>query len=412
MIGKLLRSLADRAKHRLRYDRADLFPAGGRFVRFVARRIGVSRANKKAAERGDFIEHFGVHMPRNNAGDTVLFDVVERLFDKQIGPFDWRLSPLRKRVSREDVNFLNARAKAILVGGGGLFISDSNPDAVSGWQWNLAKEDVEAIEVPLILFAVGYNQFRNGEPFNEHFDAHAAATIEKAGFVGMRNSGSIRGLSQHLPEHLAAKLEFQPCMTTVLRRYHNDAKPCTDKTSNKVMFNLAFDRRKERFGDREKDIFDSVAQAMHRLTEQGKHIVLAVHAWDDDPSVEFVRAHKIKAEIRRLNLDAPADVVKFYSDAPLTIGMRGHSQMIPFGCGNAIFSIVSHPKMGFFLEDIRQPDWGADVYDPDLSEKIVAFVDRFDREQDQIRATIAERQEELWSVTEKNFRKIGGLLAP
>jgi hypothetical protein len=38
--------------------------------------------------------------------------------------------------------------------------------------------------------------------------------------------------------------------------------------------------------------------------------------------------------------------------------MRGHAGMIPFGCGTPIISLVSHPKMAYFLADIERPEWG------------------------------------------------------
>ena len=40
----------------------------------------------------------------------------------------------------------------------------------------------------------------------------------------------------------------------------------------------------------------------------------------------------------------------------LVIGMRGHSQMIPFGVGCKILTLGTHNKMKYFLDDISSPD--------------------------------------------------------
>lgn len=407
MISQQIKSLAGRVRHRLQYHPGDLIPATGRLARFVARRVAVEAENKRLTKTRGYIEHFGVHMPRNNAGDTVLFDAVERLFDKELGPFSWRLTQLRRKVTGEDVSRINAAAKAVLVGGGGLFIADTNPNNQSGWQWKISLEDLKRLKPPLILFAVGYNQFRNSEPFNEVFDKHLEETVRKSIFVGLRNSGSVAGVKRHLPVELQHKVVLQPCMTTVLKYYYPSAQGAAAPTSKDIAINLAFDRREKRFGDKEAHVLSEIAYALRHAVAKGYRLHAAVHAWDDDPMVEFFRREKIPVTIRRLNLDAPAEVVRFYAGMPLTIGMRGHAQMIPFGCGNPIFSIISHDKMRYFLEDIGHSEWGADVNDPTLRTRIMTFIDRFDAERVGIRASIDSKQKELWAVTQANLRTIG-----
>lgn len=402
----------ERLRHGLKYDMGDIIPALSRFVAFALRKLGVAQENKRLLSSRGYIEHYGVHMPRNNAGDTVLFDAVERLFDEQTVPSPWRKVPVRKQVTAEDVARINAQAKAVLVGGGGLFIADSNPDSLSGWQWNIAVEDLRQMEAPLVLFAVGFNQFRGGETFAPIFQEHLELTMDKACFVGLRNSGSQQRLINLLPEKYHAKLSFQPCMTTVLNRYYRPAeiyrKKLTEKT---VVLNLAFDRREQRFGTDEAIILDRIGKALKRIVGSGWKIRAAVHAWDDDAMVEFLREQDIPAEICRLNLSKPEDVVKFYADARLTIGMRGHSQMIPFGCGRSIFSLISHDKMRFFLEDIEQPGWGVEVSDIDLEAKIVQFVEEFPVNEAEFEEKIRLKQDQFWAVTQSNMKTIHGHLA-
>lgn len=349
-------------------------------------------------------------MPRNNAGDTVLFDSIERLFDSALGPFQWRQSQLRREVTEADVDRINNAARAVLVGGGGLFIADTNRNTESGWQWKISLDNLRRIEVPLALFAVGYNQFRHAEQFSPIFNEHLQETVRKSVFVGLRNSGSIRSVQAHLPAELRDKIVYQPCMTTVLKHFYPAARLDRVQCGNDIAVNLAFDRRQRRFGKNEANILAEIAGALRHAVTKGYRLHAAVHAWDDDPMIEFFRRERIPVLIRRLNLDSAEEIVRFYSSMPLTIGMRGHAQMIPFGCGNAIFSIISHEKMRYFLEDIGHPEWGADVDDPHMRERIIAYLDDYALNRNAIVSSIAESQSELWAITRGNLDRIGEFL--
>jgi polysaccharide pyruvyl transferase WcaK-like protein len=87
---------------------------------------------------------------------------------------------------------------------------------------------------------------------------------------------------------------------------------------------------------------------------------------------------------------------------PLTIGARGHAQMIPFGTGNGIISLISHDKLRWFLEDVGLESWGLELLVPNLEEKILERVNAFSEGRHDIANEIAERQDELWKVTHQN----------
>ena len=88
--------------------------------------------------------------------------------------------PLRENVGPALVKYINRTADAVVVGGGGLFLSDTNPNRESGWQWRISLDMLEQLEVPLIVFAVGYNRFYGQPDFEPPFSEHVARTIEKS----------------------------------------------------------------------------------------------------------------------------------------------------------------------------------------------------------------------------------------
>src|SRR3990170_967542 len=97
-----------------------------------------------------------------NYGDTLLFETVRELFEGFAGGDAFEVvqsRQLRDPVTPRLVDFINENVDAVVVGGGGLFLSDTNPNQRSGWQWNISLDLLRRIEKPLIIFAVGNNRF-------------------------------------------------------------------------------------------------------------------------------------------------------------------------------------------------------------------------------------------------------------
>lgn len=97
----------------------------------------------------------------------------------------------------------------------------------------------------------------------------------------------------------------------------------------------------------------------------------------------------------------PHKIIDCYNQASLVIAGRGHAQLIPFGLNIPVFSLISHDKIGFFLEDINHPEWGAEISDPNLAEKIVQFaspanISRISKE-------ISHARDRLWNITMENI---------
>lgn len=396
-----------RVQVRLRDQPYDIPSAAWRMLKFSIRKSGKYLENRRVLQRPGYWEHFGVHDPRNNAGDTVLFAVIEDLFDSALGTQRWFRSRLRDGVAAADISRLNADARAVLVGGGGLLISDTYPNPASGWQWKIGLEELHALTPPLVLFAIGYNQFRGADPFPAIFREHLAATVEKSAFFGMRNTGSIERTRTYLPEHLRGRVVLQPCMTTVLNRFHRYfLKPRPTLKPKRLALNLAFDRADKRYGAGFEEIGKNIVEAMRWAVQEKWEVVLALHAWDDDPIVPLFRNSGVPVTIKRLNLCSADEIVRFYAEMPLTIGMRGHSQMIPFGCGNAILSLISHDKLGFFLKDIGRPEWGVEISSPSIKDDIIDRIRGFNLARDAVAADIDALIGSQWDITCRNLAVI------
>jgi polysaccharide pyruvyl transferase WcaK-like protein len=95
------------------------------------------------------------------------------------------------------------------------------------------------------------------------------------------------------------------------------------------------------------------------------------HMLSDESIIPFLQSYNVKFELIRLSDTHPRRIIEEYVKPKLVIGMRGHAQMIPFGCDTPILSLISHDKMKWFLDDIGKPDWGVEVDSPNLKMELI-----------------------------------------
>lgn len=304
-----------------------------------------------------------------NAGDILLPIALRDLWHSILPDIHWITQPVYPVVDETVLSKINF-SQGVVIGGGGLFLKDTNPNILSGWQWPCSVEMLDKIRVPVVLFAVGYNRFRGQEDFEQVFTENIRAFAEKSVYIGLRNHGSLNSLKAYLPENLHHKLTFQPCMTTFLNQLYPDVADYNAKEDFFVL-NSAFDRAHLRFGQNIGKILGDIAFVCKEIS---KHLPLKFysHMQSDQAILPFLQAYGIKYELINLQNVNPRQIVAEYARPKLVLGMRGHAQMIPFGCNTPILSIISHNKMQWFLDDIGQPAWGADVLSDNFRQELLA----------------------------------------
>ena len=337
-----------------------------------------------------------------NAGDILLPWVLQDSFTVRTGGVGWSSLQLRATVSRETIESIN-RCQALVVGGGGLFLPDTNDNDLSGWQWPCSAETLDALKVPVFLMAVGYNRFRGQADFKPVFRRHLELLARKAVFVGLRNRGSIAAVKGYLPEELHPKLRFHPCLTTVIAQLY----PALFSRPNDEPFislNCAFDRSELRYGDAKMRILQSVARAMQIVADRfSLQVKYYSHHPTDLEMTEYLDRVGLQFETVDLARQNPRAIIESYSRPALALGMRGHAQMIPFGCNVPILSLISHNKLQWFLDDIGMPDWGVEVHHPDLDSQIIDCASRILEDRSAVVDTIRATQSKLWEVCRQNI---------
>lgn len=331
-----------------------------------------------------------------NAGDIILPVVLRDLFNKKMSINSWKGAHVKEYVNSKMLKKIN-NYDAMVIGGGGLFLKDSHPNNVSGWQWNCDIEHLNKIDIPIIMFAVGYNRFRGQEEFEPIFTKHLNNFVGKAKFIGIRNYGSIRKLKPYLNDKLKEKLTFQPCMTTVISNLYPGLVDYDNK-DDFIAFNCAFDREKLRSNSEYNLI--SIAKVAKKLSKITK-IIYFSHMPTDEKILPYFDKYNVDYSL--ITFDNSTEMINYYSRARLVIGMRGHAQMIPFGCRTSILSIISHDKLQFFLDDIGKSQWGVELQDDQLEEKLYSKAVNLYNNYKENNQYISKVQEKFWNITQKNL---------
>jgi polysaccharide pyruvyl transferase WcaK-like protein len=339
-----------------------------------------------------------------NAGDNILVTSMRDLLTKNFTGLVFVQKNLRVLMNETDVDLAN-KTSAVIVGGGGLFLADTNPNDNSGWQWNAPIKLLRKIKSPLFLMGVGYNRFRGQGDFKPIFTKHIRAVAEKAAFIGLRNHGSIRALKEYLPPRLHNKVRFHPCATTVLSKIYDIPQYAGEPF---VALNAAFDRPEMRYGKDKDNILQGIAMAVKKLSETHKIKYYIFHPSDVEM---FPYLDVTGVEYEKVELNNPTttleDIMRECAAPELFIGMRGHAQLIPFGCGTPILSLISHDKLKWFLEDVKHTEWGIEATDENLREKLVSHAYEIIASKDEVKSQIESAKNELYNILQNNVKIIG-----
>ncbi|AZP19980.1 polysaccharide pyruvyl transferase family protein [Streptomyces aquilus] len=355
-------------------------------------------------ERGsaeDQLAHVAFYMDRQgNAGDKLLPETVRLAFGPDTTSRRWHSVHAHRLFDEAALERVNAR-RGLVIGGGGLFIPDTMPNGNSAWQWNVPDALLNRIDVPIAVFAVGFNAFDGQSYRANRFRESLLHLVERSAFFGLRNHGSIEKVRAMLPAHLHDKVRFQPCPTTVMRQLVAGWQDPAERDDT-ILINAAYDRAGLRFGHDYAYFLAQMAQAVRDLGKFGE-VKCVAHSLDDEKiAFDLRREHGISMPVIPMYDFENDEIRDLYARTKLVIGMRGHAGMIPFGVGTPIISLISHPKMAYFLRDIERPEWGVSVHDRHLAARLVERAKDLLADHAKTVADVHGRQQELWKVTEAN----------
>jgi lipopolysaccharide biosynthesis glycosyltransferase len=353
-------------------------------ARALARRLAGGAADHRVAstltDGGLRLSHAAFYVDElGNFGDELLPVAVRESVAEQRPVESWTGFHVHQVFDEAAVERANATS-ALLVGGGGLFLPDTMPNRNSGWQWNVPDASLRRLDVPLALVAVGYNLFDGQRITGSRFEESLRLTVETASLVGLRNHGSIDRVRSMLPAELADKVVYMPCPTTFLgllshgpgARVRAGGPGGADRPV--AYLNVAYDRSSLRFKDGYEVFLAEIATFVRSVADAVEVRVAAHTVGDERVAWDLYAAHGLRVPVDAFYRRGIDGALQAYADAAVVVGMRGHAGMIPFGVGTPIVSLVSHPKLRFFLEDVGHTEWGITVDDPGLAERLADLV--------------------------------------
>ena len=313
------------------------------------------------------ILHIGIH--KNiiaNSGDKVHFYLLRKWFDESFLPtsINWSLRQIWKKVSASDINYINKNYDAILIGGGGLFLKDQKnaSNFPSGWQWNVETSLINKINVPVIVFGVGFNKFRGQSEFKKEFISSVQALKKKSIFFSLRNLGSIKELKKLLMEK--KNILLQPCVTSYISRLKYFKSIKINKIKKKIIsFGFAYDRINYRFYTNKKfKFFINLVNNLVKSLSINYDIHFVYHKKQDCNYYKYLNLNN-KKKIKQVDLTnkSVGEIIKYYSKVNLVYAMRGHNQLIALGVGTKFYSLISHNKINYLAEDLKLKKFKLDV---------------------------------------------------
>lgn len=379
-------------------------------IKFFTKQRSYINAEKVGNVGGDKIAHVTYHIVANT-GDTVLSQCVRKTLQQVLLVKEWELINIRHDVTQEEIDLIN-QCKKLIIGGGGLFLPDTNENTISGWQWAISPNDLQKITAKICVYSVGYNYFRGQTP-SPLFIQSLNILVEKSSFFGLRNVGSVNAVKELVSPQFCDKIVYQPCTTTLARILFKE-QLATKKETKNIAINMAFDREERRYGDNDSKntILNQVAVAIKAIENKGYKIHYVCHCRDDDRFLPYLKTHMVHYKLTDLSAQFPDKVFDFYNKMDLVLGMRGHAQMIPFGLNCEIISLGTHDKMKWFLEDIDALDWYIDLQRnySNISDIILnKFCDIHEVNHNNTLERLLYAQNKLWDITCHNLDVINKL---
>jgi len=345
-----------------------------------------------------------------NFGDKVLQrSIIENL--QKISPYRLEFRPIHAQqtdITDQLVEEINSEGNLLLIGGGGLIFHRSEDKSLSGWQFSSTIEEIEKIEAPIVVYAIGYNQFAfDNFRFSEYTAHHLQKMLSKSALFSVRNTGSKKELELL---NVRGDIEVTPDPGMFLKS-RNVIIPEFDQDRIRIGINWVSDRPELTFpspwrANKERAMANLVKACAFISERYNAQIVYISHmpAFDQE-IINRLRGSNIKhlliledvlPSLYPPSLAKAPEFVDIYRQMNFVIGMRGHANIIPFGQGTPIIGFASHRKVRYFLEDSCLSEYLVDLRFPETSstDHIIHKVNSF----------FTHRKDYLW-IAEKSLNQ-------
>ena len=260
----------------------------------------------------------------------------------------------------------------IIIGAGGLILPDSAVNNVSCWQWIISLDNIKKIIKPIYVISIGWNLFfnqtinmcnrdNNKEDNNRTkiFKDNITTLILQSVYFTMRHCSDVKNLLNVVGNKYKQKVQYQMCPTVwYVNKYW---KPKLNTVNQKyIAIEIKDDRQWRRYYKiGMENFYNKLLEIIKKCINEKKLILYLSH----DGSKSFYD-FLLKNEVVIPYLDNSSaneqKILENYSKIHTIYCSAGHSQMISYGLGIKIISLITHPKIKNFCDDIEDKN-GIDV---------------------------------------------------
>lgn len=323
-----------------------------------------------------------------NSGDINLAEAAEVALSAKSN-ITWTRDDCRKLVTVKRVLEINENFDFIVLGPGGIFLLDEvNGKGIatlnklsypaikkqSGYQWIISDSVLDQITIPIIVFSVGWNQFRSAKISQYPNKSSLVKLLEKSAYFSMRHNGDITNLLANSDPKLIDKIDF--CFCPTITSDHSSLS-WNNPRKKIIGFQIANDRWQMRYGS----TANMHAKFTHivKTMEHFRKIGYEIHIIDqclDTLFIDWLKStKKMKSQYKLIVLKRQTRAFqnKYYASLETIFATRGHAQMIPIGLGTKVVSIISHNKLDYFLRDTGLESTGVEFKDVSLQKLLSAY---------------------------------------
>lgn len=298
---------------------------------------------------------------KTNSGDFFLGPSTKYEFENIIGEkVNWTNFDVRKKVSQKDIDFINKFDYAI-IGGGGLFLPDTNPNMVSCWQWACPTELIKKITTKIYVISIGWNHFygqdiampnRNNDAKvpkrYEIFKENVEALIDNSTSFTMRHRGDAEKLKEIINPIYHQKVDFSFCPVV---KYVRDHYRKNFKSGDYITFEIKDDRPNRRYIKKSRATFyNELLNFIKLLISKGEKIAVMSHD-GSRTFANFLQQRKVPFLFIDNTVANKEKIISNYSKVKRLYCTAGHSQMTAFALGLDFISLITHDKLKYFLKD-------------------------------------------------------------